>query len=98
MYIALYEFKTKPGYQEQFEKNWAIVTEAIYKTKGSLGSRLHKATDNTYVAYAQWPSEAQYNLDIPLPESAQAARTLMREACEDISTLKLMNVVTDLIK
>lgn len=98
MFIALYEFSVKPEMTEQFEKNWHIVTESIYKVRGSLGSRLHKASDGTYVAYAQWPSEEQFNKDIPLPAEAMAARDLMRESCFKISTIKSMTVCDDLLK
>ena len=98
MFIALYEFKVKAGFEKQFEENWAIVTQHIYAVRGSLGSRLHKAKDGTYVAYAQWPSEAQYDLDTPLPPEALHARTLMKESCETQSVLKLMSAVIDLFK
>jgi hypothetical protein len=53
MFIALYEFKVKSGFERQFEENWKIVTEAIFGIRGSLGSRLHISKDGTYVAYAQ---------------------------------------------
>ncbi len=98
MFVALYEFKVKSGFEKQFETNWHTVTESIYKTRGSLGSRLHKASDNTYVAYAQWPSEEQFNLDIPLPEEATKARALMKEACSELSLIKQMIVKDDLLK
>lgn len=98
MFIALYEFKVKTGFERQFEDNWSIVTEHIYKVRGSLGSRLHKAQDGTYVAYAQWPNEDQYNLETPLPTIAVEARKLMKDACETQTVLKLMSVTTDLLK
>jgi quinol monooxygenase YgiN len=98
MFIALYEFKVKTGFEKQFEENWAIVTEFIYTTRGSLGSRLHRDQDGTYVAYAQWPSEEQYNVEIPLPTAGLTARSLMKDACESQTVLKLMSVATDLFK
>jgi len=98
MFIAVYEFKVKSGYEDQFEKNWHNVTEAIFKVRGSLGSRLHKANDGTYVAYAQWPSEEQYNLDTPLPNEAMKSRTLMKDACIEQTVIKLMTVTDDLLK
>ena len=98
MFIALYEFKIKSGFEKQFEENWAIVTESIFIVRGSLGSRLHKVQDGRYVAYAQWPSEEQYNLDTPLPPTAMTARSLMKSACERQTVLKLMTVANDLFK
>ena len=98
MYIALYEFKVHAGLEEQFEKNWHIVTEAIYRHRGSLGSRLHKSSDGIYIAYAQWPSEKQYNADIPLSNDIMPFHKLMKDACENISTLRTMTVTDDLLK
>jgi hypothetical protein len=98
MFIALYEFKVKSGFERQFEENWKIVTEAIFGIRGSLGSRLHISKDGTYVAYAQWPSEEQYNLEIPLDDKAQSARQLMKDACISQTVMKLMNVCDELLK
>ncbi len=61
MYCVIYKFKAKPGFEEQFEKNWRIHTDNIYKHLGSLGSRLHKLDEErSYMAYAQWPSKDVY--------------------------------------
>lgn len=98
MFIALYEFRVHPGKEKQFEENWRKVTEAIYHQRGSLGSRLHKAQDGTYISYAQWPSEEQYNVETPLSENANEARRLMKEACFSQATLKLMTVEDDLLR
>lgn len=98
MYIAIYDFKVKAGFEKQFEENWHIVTEAIYKYKGSLGSRLHIAEDGTYLAYAQWPSKEAYEKEVVFPIEIEDNRKLMREACVDISTYKLITVKDDLLK
>lgn len=97
MFIALYSFTVKPGHEKEFEENWHQVTKSIRAVRGSLGSRLHRADDGTYVAYAQWPSEAQYHAEIPLPDDAMAARARMKAACSEMSVLKLMSVVDDLL-
>jgi heme-degrading monooxygenase HmoA len=98
VFVALYEFRVKPGLEEQFEQSWRIVTIAFGKLRGSLGSRLHKAQDGTYVAYAQWPSEEQYYTAVALPEDVNAARARMRAACDSLNVLKLMTVQDDLLK
>ncbi|WP_013320747.1 antibiotic biosynthesis monooxygenase [Gloeothece verrucosa] len=48
------EWKLKPGKEEQFRQGWRLLSEAIYKTYQTLGSRLHQNEDGTGVAYAQW--------------------------------------------
>lgn len=57
MFIVLYEFEIHEGQEAAFEKSWGVVTDAIYRKQGSLGSRLHRSqSPGHYIAYAQWPS------------------------------------------
>jgi quinol monooxygenase YgiN len=57
--LVIYEFEIKPEHENAFKTIWHKLTLAIRKDFGSLGSRLHKATnkEHTWVAYAQWPTE-----------------------------------------
>lgn len=103
MLVALYEFKIKENMNAQFEKNWALFTDAIYRCKGSQGSRLHTTkTKNTYVAYAQWPDEDTYFSDgpdgEPYTEAELIAREKMREAVQESKVLHMMNVLDDRLK
>jgi hypothetical protein len=105
MLIALYEFKVKEGMNAQFEENWALFTDAIYRCRGSLGSRLHTTkTKDTYVAYAQWPSEDVYFSDGPgadpdsYSEDDLIAREKMRESIAESKVLHLMDVLDDRLK
>jgi Antibiotic biosynthesis monooxygenase len=36
---------------------WERATQLIMQHRGGLGSRLHKAEDGTWYAYAQWPTK-----------------------------------------
>ena len=54
-FAVLYRWRLVPGKEAEFTESWAAVTQAL-KTRGGRGSRLHKAEDGTYWAYAQWPS------------------------------------------
>jgi hypothetical protein len=99
MIVVLYQFTVKSGCQNTFEKNWATVTDAIKRTRGSLGSRLHKTENSVvYIAYAQWPSFEVYDSDNMIesytPEE-ETARTLMKECCDKIETLHRMEVFDD---
>ena len=99
MLVVLYQFIVKPDQEEQFVKNWAIVTDAIHRTCGSLGSRLHLTEKPlTYIAYAQWPSDEVYDRPLPIDDFSdieREARVLMKEACEKIETLHRLHVVDD---
>lgn len=55
MYVVIYQWRLRPGMEEQFAEGWELVTRAIKGKCGSYGSRLHRADDGTYIAYARWP-------------------------------------------
>ena len=101
MLIALYELKSKPGRENDFEKAWAEVTDAIYLKQGSLGSRLHKTdTLGHYIAYAQWPSRKVYEAADAsrYSEAQQEARKRMGDAMQSARTLYLMDVCDDRLR
>ncbi|HEY9096829.1 MAG TPA: hypothetical protein VIN35_13875 [Hydrogenophaga sp.] len=54
-FVVLYRWKLKAGKEAQFVESWSEVT-ALFREKGSLGSRLHKGPDGFLYGYAQWPS------------------------------------------
>jgi len=56
-FVVLYRWKIKPELEDQFAAGWSQATQALLE-RGSLGSRLHKGNDDTWYAYAQWPSDA----------------------------------------
>jgi heme-degrading monooxygenase HmoA len=56
MFVVLYEIKIKAGFEDEFRKAWHDLTQAIIGEMGSLGARLHRRADGTFIAYAQWPS------------------------------------------
>lgn len=54
-FVVLYRWKPKAGMELQFIESWSEVT-ALFREKGSLGSRLHKGPEGFFYGYAQWPS------------------------------------------
>ena len=58
MFAVVYRWRLRPGAEEQFQDGWERVTRAIHAGCGSFGSRLHRADDGTWVAYARWPDAA----------------------------------------
>lgn len=98
MFAVIYAFTVKPGCQAVFEEAWAELTVLIREYEGGLGSRLHRKTDEIYIAYAQWPDRATWeNSGDNLPESAQPIRLRMRESCEKMETLHELDGVKDLL-
>jgi heme-degrading monooxygenase HmoA len=90
MFAVVYRWKLKPGTEESFRDAWKTATEAIAHRSGTGGSRLHRADDGTFVAYAIWPSRKAWEDARALPSAAPEAGTTMRECIEQsLETLPL---------
>jgi heme-degrading monooxygenase HmoA len=99
MYIVLYSFQLNPGHRDDFIKSWKGLTDLIYKHEGSLGSRLHKCSDQEFIAYAQWPDQETFkNSGNNLPEKAIQYRNLMRSSCLKMEVIQTMEVAEDMLK
>lgn len=99
MFIAIYKFEIHQDKEKEFIQSWEDLTKLIYEYEGSLGSRLHKESETVFIAYAQWPDEETFNNSgDKLPEKANEARIVMREACHNIETLHRLEMMTDLLK
>jgi hypothetical protein len=98
MFVAVYRWKIIEGGEEMFRQGWRRRTEEIYRRCGSLGSRLHKAEDGSWVAYAQWPDrvtwESAAKFDVEDEEAAQMMKGSVAERYPDI----YMEVVEDLLQ
>ncbi len=99
MKAIIYQFTVKPNRDQDFINYWKIMTEYIYEFEGSLGSRLHKMTEQIYVAYALWPDQNTW-LDSGKnpPPKALEIRSHMRDCCEAIEKRYELEVVEDLLK
>lgn len=98
MKVVIYSFVVKPNKEAEFIHAWSEVTKLIYKHAGSLGSRLHKESDNHFIAYAQWPDDETYDsASNKLPDSSMEVRKQMKDTCESIETLYDLKVVADLL-
>jgi len=98
-FTVIYLFKTVEGKEDNFISAWTELTKLIYKYEGSYGSRLHKADNQLFIGYAQWPDKETWKLSgDKLPEIATEFRKLMRESCSEIKTEYEMSLVHDLLK
>ncbi len=97
MFTVIYTFRVKPGQEEAFQRSWAFITEEYLRTRGSLGSRLHRDQDGAFVAIALWPDRASWEALAPSASlETEAARSTMREACAEIRTAYELEIVQDL--
>lgn len=97
MFIALYRWKVKPSHEKNFQEGWHRRTKEIYRQCGSLGSRLHHAEDDTWIAYAQWPDRQTYDAADSIPVIDNDARKLFRDSIEEAYPDIYMSVIDDLL-
>ena len=98
MFIALYRWRLKEGREERFREGWRRLTEDIYRQHGSHGSRLHRAEDGTWVAYAQWPDKRAWESALGVEAADGEATEVLRESVEVSHPPVLMEVFDDLLK
>ena len=94
MFAVIYRWRVEPGHEESFARGWELVTAAIRNTCGSFGSRLHKADDGTWVAYALWPDAATRER---CRHGEDEGERLMAEAVSENLPPFTMTVVSDLL-
>lgn len=98
MFTVIYSFEVKPEKHIEFENAWRDLTILYRDFAGSLGSRLHKETDNVYVAYAQWPNKKRWeDSNKKLPAESEVSRLQMSDACNYIKVLHQLHVIDDLL-
>ena len=98
-FTVIYSFKVHDGKEDDFIGSWLKLTELIYKYENSYGSRLHKANDHLFIAYAQWPDRETFIYSgKKLPDVAARYRQQMRESCLEIKTEYELYVIEDLLR
>lgn len=99
MTTIIYLFQIKVNQEEQFLIAWKEMTNLIYQYENSLGSKLFKQKDDTYIATAQWPDEFTWKKSgNNIPAEAKFIRAKMKDTCEKIEILYEFNLVADLIR
>jgi len=83
MFTVIYSFNVNPERVDLFINAWKEYTTIIYENAGSLGSRLHKQSEFTYIAYAQWPDKQTWErAGDKLPSNANNIGVTMKHSCE----------------
>ncbi|MEI7576273.1 MAG: antibiotic biosynthesis monooxygenase [Armatimonadota bacterium] len=94
-FAVLYRWRLVPGSEAVFKDSWAKVTEQL-KTRGGRGSRLHKAEDGTWYAYAQWPSAKAREEAVAEPSDAELGRGMSESIAERFDEIRL-EIVADFL-
>ena len=98
MFVALYTFTVKAGSEDKFRDAWGCLTEAIFATHGSRGSRLHFGEGGIWFAYAQWPSREVWEQARAQPSANAEASADMRECLAGPIETLLGEVCDDLLR
>jgi quinol monooxygenase YgiN len=98
MFSVIYRWKLHPGKEAQFEKAWVELTHLIRAHRGGVGSRLHRCSDGTFLAYAQWPARGAWERSpsIALP-GMQALAQVLKDAIESSEAPIEMDLLQDLL-
>lgn len=94
-FAVLYRWRVPPEHIDEFVTAWTELTEEIALHCGSGGSRLHECVDDTWLAYAQWPSRRAWDeASVETPRAIAARETLQRVA-ESVAPPEELHVRSD---
>jgi quinol monooxygenase YgiN len=96
-FAVIYRWRLRPGTEAAFRDAWAEVTAAIRRDRGGLGSRLHRADDGSWLAYAQWPDRASWETAQSLPSADAIASSAMTRCIMERLPPILLETVADLL-
>ena len=94
-FAVVYRWRVVPAKEEQFQQAWEVLTREFYAQEGSLGSRLHRAADGTWLAYAQWRSREWWEAAEIRTASGNSALEQMADAVEQRFEPILLEPVAD---
>lgn len=94
-FAVVYQWKLKAGKEAQFHEAWNQLTVLLRDKRGARGSRLHHTDNGTFVAYAQWPSRAQWERSCSLHKLDEELSQQMLDAVEETYSPMLLTTVAD---
>ncbi len=111
MFAVIYKFKLQEHQEELYKHHWYKITNYFIKSRGAIGSCLHKGEDGIWVAYSRWPDKATRDASWPgekvpnddLPQDIYASIKKMQEIREENRDLEndynelCLDVVEDLL-
>lgn len=97
MFCVIYEFKVKPGTEPRFMQTWHKVTAKLTEEGISLGARLHKSDEGSFVAYAQWSDRESWLAGHKIIEKESEELHVDECLAEAPSILRYLTPVDDLL-
>ena len=96
-FTIIYRWRLHPDKEQQFQEVWSRNTPLIIEKCGGLGSRLHKAEDGTWLAYAQWPDKETWERSYSVPYWDTEGAKIMEEAIIERLPRILLSPVSDFL-
>lgn len=99
MFVVVYRWRLRPGFEDTHRAGWRAVTESIRRAYATGGSRLHRDAEGAWIAYAVWPDEATYERFRAAPSVAEDEdRARMTEGLDGpVEILHRLTVLDDLL-
>lgn len=98
MFVAIYRWRIKPGQEAAFEQGWERTSIEVRSMHGSLGSRLHRSDDGTYMSYARWNSVEERERYRAHFRTDPIGFRLMRDAVEEELPAMEFTIVGNLLE
>jgi hypothetical protein len=96
-FAVIYRWKVKPPREADFVAAWETLTIAIRDHRGGRGSRLHRADDGVWTAYAQWPDRGTWEKAQDMDSADPAAAAILRETVTESYPPILLDPVRSLL-
>jgi len=97
MNAVIYRWRVAPENEEDFKRRWHDITAEIVAHYGGGGSRLHRAENGDWVAYARWPSRAARDRAFAARTSASAGSTPQSEGRAELIEEVWLKISDDLL-
>src|ERR1035441_2466455 len=76
-FAVIYRVRLHAGMEQTFVSAWSRITKVLFRSRGGLGSRLHRGPEGIWYAYAQWPSAEARSAAFALgPVDAEAEKQM----------------------
>jgi quinol monooxygenase YgiN len=97
MYAVIYRWRVEPKHETEFQRRWHEITEEIVTHHGGGGSRLHRAENGDWVAYARWPSKDARDIAFAARQRSTTQNTPQGEGKAELIEEVWLKITDDLL-
>jgi len=103
MFAVIYQAYIYPKREIEYQEAWHKVADYFVKSRGSIGSCLHRGEGGLWIAYSRWPDKATRDASWPghntpsseMPEDIKKAITTIQECI--VHDRKIPEICVDVI-